>query len=208
LAVSTLTKLGEPVSENTWIFALANGLKAEFEDTRKGVLFGRPGYDTVIDVKKSIINEEIVLATMKDNGKVKVKDAKDKDSTAFVAKDHSGLNCHYCGIKGHIQPDCRKKKRDDQQSQASTHKKGHGGKGEGKPSSKGKKGKGISPTITTTDTLMKGGPHHLATKDRGINQTKDNGTRTTKVHGPAITKAKIQKASTKAVDVVLTRFLC
>ncbi len=38
----------------------------EFEDTRKGVLFGRPNYDTVKEVKKSIINEEIVLATMKD----------------------------------------------------------------------------------------------------------------------------------------------
>ena len=142
LAVSTLTKLGEPVSDNTWIFALANGLKAEFDDTRKGVLFGRPGYDTVIDVKKSIINEEIVLATMKDNGKDTTKDAKDKDSTAFVAKDHSGLSCHYCGIKGHIQPDCRKKKRDEQHRQTSTNKKGHGGKGKGKPSNKGKKGKG------------------------------------------------------------------
>ncbi len=141
MAVSTLTKLGEPVSENTWIFALANGLKAEFEDTKKGVLFGRPSYDTVINVKKSIINEEIVLATMKDTSKDKVKDHKDKDSTAFVAKDHSGLHCHYCGIKGHIQPDCRKKKRDGQHSSGSTNKKGQGGKGKGKPS-KGKKGKG------------------------------------------------------------------
>jgi hypothetical protein len=142
LAVSTLTKLGEPVSENTWIFALANGLIAESEDTKKGVLFERPGYDTVIDVKKSIINEEIVLATMKDTGKDKVKEAKDKDSTAFVAMDHSGLNCHYCGIKGHIQPDCRKKKRDEQHNSESTYKKGKGGKGKGKPFSKGKKGKG------------------------------------------------------------------
>ncbi len=69
---------------------------------------------TVLAVKESIINEEIVLATMKDNGN-KTKDTNDKDSTAFVAKDHSGLNYHYCGIKGHIQPDCRKKKKDEQQ---------------------------------------------------------------------------------------------
>jgi hypothetical protein len=79
---------------------------------------------------------------MKDNSKDKVKENKDKDSTAFVAKDHSGLNCHYCGIEGHIQPDCRKKKRDEQHSSGSTNKKGQGSKGKGKPSSKGKIGKG------------------------------------------------------------------
>src|SRR5258707_4638465 len=28
-------------------------------------------------------------------------------------KDHSNLTCHYCNKKGHIQPDCRKKKWDD-----------------------------------------------------------------------------------------------
>jgi hypothetical protein len=79
---------------------------------------------------------------MKDTSKDKVKENKDKESTAFVAKDHSGLNCHYCGIKGHIQPDYRKKKREEQHSSGSTNKKGQGGKGKGKPSSKGKKGKG------------------------------------------------------------------
>ncbi len=134
------------MSENTWIFALANGLKAEFEDTRKGVLFGRPGYDTVLEVKKSIINEEIVLATMRDTSRDKTKEAKDKDSTAFLAKDHSNLNCHYCGTKGHIQPDCRKKKRDEQQGLASTNNKGKGkgkgSKGKGKLTHKGKQSKG------------------------------------------------------------------
>src|ERR1700677_4533502 len=28
-------------------------------------------------------------------------------------RDHSGLTCHYCNKKGHIQPDCRKKKKDE-----------------------------------------------------------------------------------------------
>ncbi len=28
-------------------------------------------------------------------------------------KDHSNLTCHYCNKKGHIQPDCRKKKKDE-----------------------------------------------------------------------------------------------
>ena len=28
-------------------------------------------------------------------------------------KDHSGLTCHYCQKKGHIKPDCHKKKQDE-----------------------------------------------------------------------------------------------
>ena len=145
LAVSTLAKLGEPVSANTWIFTLINGLKPIFEETRKGVMFGRAGFDTVIAVKDSIINEEIVSGHSKDKGK----ESKEKDSTAFAASDHSNLSCYYCGIKGHIQPDCRKKKRDEQNGE---HRKGHnsnspkgkGGKnkgsGKGKGKNKGKKG--------------------------------------------------------------------
>ena len=133
LAVSNLTKLGEPVSDNTWIYALTNGLRTEFEETRKGVLFARTGFDTVLAIKESIINEEIVLG----NGKDKVKEStKEKDSTAFAATDHSHLSCHYCGIKGHIQPDCRKKKRDEQkgdfQKGTKLYKpKGKGGKNKG-----------------------------------------------------------------------------
>jgi hypothetical protein len=66
---------------------------------------------------------------------------------------------------------------------------------------KERKAKASTPTITTIDTLMTGGPPHLITTERGIKQIKDNGTRTTKVHGPAIIKAKTLKASTKAEDV-------
>ena len=28
-------------------------------------------------------------------------------------KDHSNLTCHYCNKKGHIKPDCQKKKQDE-----------------------------------------------------------------------------------------------
>ena len=30
-------------------------------------------------------------------------------------RDHTNLTCHYCNKKGHIQPDCRKKKKDDKE---------------------------------------------------------------------------------------------
>jgi hypothetical protein len=99
----------------------------------------------VLAVKESIINEEIVSGHNKDKGK----ESKEKDSTAFAATDHSNLSCHYCGIKRHIQPECRKKKRDEQRGKY--HKgikapspKGKGGKNKGstkgKGNNKGKKG--------------------------------------------------------------------
>src|SRR5712672_3094201 len=31
-------------------------------------------------------------------------------------RDHSNLTCHYCNKKGHIKPDCHKKKRDEKES--------------------------------------------------------------------------------------------
>jgi hypothetical protein len=82
LAVSTLAKLGEPVSANTWIFTLVNGLKPTFEEIRKGVMFGRAGFDTVIAVKDSIINEEIVSGHTKDKGK----ESKEKDRQYSICR--------------------------------------------------------------------------------------------------------------------------
>jgi hypothetical protein len=38
---------------------------------------------------------------------------KSSDKGKGKKQDHSALTCHYCGKKGHIQPDCRKKKKDD-----------------------------------------------------------------------------------------------
>jgi hypothetical protein len=35
------------------------------------------------------------------------------DDVAFPTLDHSGLTCYYCQKKGHIKPDCCKKKKDE-----------------------------------------------------------------------------------------------
>jgi hypothetical protein len=61
LAVSSLSKLGEQVSQNTWIFALVKGSRSEYEETKKGVNFAKRGFQTVIDVKKSILSEESIM---------------------------------------------------------------------------------------------------------------------------------------------------
>jgi hypothetical protein len=65
LAVSDLTKLGEPVSHNTWIFTLANGLRPEYAETRKGVNFAKTGFQSVLEVKTSILNEESIYKRRK-----------------------------------------------------------------------------------------------------------------------------------------------
>jgi hypothetical protein len=137
LVVSNLAKLGENVSHNTWIFNLVNGLRAEYKETRNGVNFAKPGFQTVLEVKKSILNEESV--SNNEPGKVK-QTSGDKTDTAFVAKDHKDKTCHYCNKQGHIAPDCRRKLKDKANGvDVSKPLKGKGGKQ--KPS-KGSKGKG------------------------------------------------------------------
>ncbi len=146
LAVSSLTKLHEPVSANTWIYALINGLRNEYTETRNGVLFARPGFDTVIAVKTSITNEEMVLNTTKGLD-MKSSDPSTKNKppdTAFSVNDHKDKNCHYCGKKGHIQPDCRKKQADQQKGKGKPQppkgqvKKDQRGKGKGKFKGRGR----------------------------------------------------------------------
>src|SRR5712671_7805497 len=34
-------------------------------------------------------------------------------SSSNKKKDHTNLTCHYCNKKGHIKPDCRKKRKDE-----------------------------------------------------------------------------------------------
>ena len=149
LAVSSLSKLAEPVSNNTWIFALVKGLRPEYEETKRGVNFAKPGFQSVIDVKKSILSEESIMDNA--SGKQKHK-LDDKTDTAFAANEHRDKTCHYCNKIGHIAPDCRKKQRDkaagvtttktpkDKGDKSSTKGKGKGGKG--KTTSNDRKPKG------------------------------------------------------------------
>jgi hypothetical protein len=146
LAVSNLTKLGEPVSQNTWIFTLANGLRPEYLETRNGVNFSKAGFQTVLGVKKSILDEESIFNNQAGNKNKQKHD--DKTDTAFLANDHKDKTCHYSNKKGHIAPDCRKKQRD--KANGASVPKGKGGKSS---SAKGSKGKG------------KGKPHHPKQKN-------------------------------------------
>ena len=63
ITVATLAKLGEKISTGAWIYALGNGLKHEFKDCKDGILYNRPGYDTILSVKTKLLSEEAVLTS-------------------------------------------------------------------------------------------------------------------------------------------------
>jgi hypothetical protein len=56
-----MAKLGEQVSPGAWIYALGNGLRAEYVDTKDGILYSKAGYETVLSVKAKILSEEAIL---------------------------------------------------------------------------------------------------------------------------------------------------
>jgi hypothetical protein len=66
-----MAKLGERVSTGAWIYALGNGLRAEFKESKDGILYSKDGFNTVMSVKTKLLNEEAVLTS-----KSKQKDSK------------------------------------------------------------------------------------------------------------------------------------
>jgi transposase InsO family protein len=160
-AVSDLAMLNEKVSNNSWRYILANGLRPDFKESKAGVLFSKTGYDTVIEVKNKILEEE----TINGIGKPDKADSKTEKDYEIAHAVFEG-KCHYCDKKGHKKPDCRQMKKDkaaeisDTKSSAAQYwcdicyKAGHStdycslnpsnkGKGKGKKGKlKGSKGKG------------------------------------------------------------------
>jgi hypothetical protein len=61
IVVATMAKLGERVSSGAWIYALGNGLRKEFKDSKDGILYNKDGYNTVMEVKTKLLSEEAVL---------------------------------------------------------------------------------------------------------------------------------------------------
>ncbi len=61
IIAATMAKLGEQVSPGAWIYALSNGLRLEYTDTKDGILYSKDGYATVLSVKSKILSEEAIL---------------------------------------------------------------------------------------------------------------------------------------------------
>jgi hypothetical protein len=65
IIVSTLAKLGEKVSTGAWIYALGNGLRHEYKECKDGILYNKPGFDSVLSVKTKLLSEEAILTSKK-----------------------------------------------------------------------------------------------------------------------------------------------
>jgi hypothetical protein len=106
IVVATMAKLGERVSTGAWIYALGNGLRAEFKESKDGISYNKDEYGTVMQVKTKLISEEAVLTskskqksiktattlgeTEKDDeiavASLKIKGKKDKDKPTVTFK--------------------------------------------------------------------------------------------------------------------------
>jgi hypothetical protein len=103
------------VTETQYSLILLNALPSSYETVATILLASGPATSLKpSDIGARVINEEgrwsgpsaslnaVAHAPIKSSNKGKGK-----------KRDHTALTCHYCGKKGHIQPDCRKKKKDD-----------------------------------------------------------------------------------------------
>jgi transposase InsO family protein len=100
------------VTDTQYCLILLKALPPSYEVVATTILAsGAPSSLSHSDIIARILNEEgrrsgssaalnAARAPIKSDGKKK-------------KRDHSGLTCHYCNKKGHIKPDCRKKKKDE-----------------------------------------------------------------------------------------------
>ena len=61
--VATMAKLGERISPGAWIYALGNGLRAEFRECKDGILYTKEGFSSVMSVKTKLLSEEAVITS-------------------------------------------------------------------------------------------------------------------------------------------------
>jgi hypothetical protein len=110
-----LTNANMGVTETQYSLILLNALPSSYKIVATILLSSGPATSLKpSNISARVINEEgwqsgpgaslnaAAHTPIKSSGKGKGK-----------KRDHSTLTCHYCSKKGHIQPDCHKKKKDD-----------------------------------------------------------------------------------------------
>ena len=88
IIVATMAKLGERLSSGAWIHALGNGLRAEFTNTKDGILYSKAEYDTVLSVKSKMASEEAILKDKRVSAKkalISQKDTEDEIAMTVAA---------------------------------------------------------------------------------------------------------------------------
>jgi hypothetical protein len=87
IIVAAMAKLGEKVSQGTWIYALGNGPRPEFEACKDGILYNDQGCDTVLSVKTKLISEEAVLIGKSKNCNKAIIATKEQEKIAMKLLD-------------------------------------------------------------------------------------------------------------------------
>ena len=85
IVVATMAKLGERISSGAWIYALGNGLRKEFKDSKDGILYNKDGYNTVMEVKTKLLSEEAVLLSQSKKAAASDPDRKTEDEIALAS---------------------------------------------------------------------------------------------------------------------------
>src|SRR5712675_442660 len=105
-----LTNASMGITDNQFCLILLHTLPDSYEVLASTILAsGTPDKLKHSEIIAQIINEEACQSGSSLNS-AKVAPIK---SSSNKKKDHTNLTCHYCNKKGHIKPDCRKKKKDE-----------------------------------------------------------------------------------------------
>jgi hypothetical protein len=106
---------GMGVSDTQYCLILLHALPTSYEVLASTILAaGTPNTLKHAEITVHILNEEGRCSSPSGSSLNTAAKAPIKASGSKGKKwDHSQLMCHYCNKKGHIQPDCRKKKKDE-----------------------------------------------------------------------------------------------
>jgi gag-polypeptide of LTR copia-type len=108
-ACISLSNMSMGVTDIQFCLILLNALPASYEVVASTILAsGAPSALSHTEIIARIINEEGRCAT---NPSLNV--ARATPIKSGKKKEHAGLTCHYCQKKGHIKPNCQKKKWDE-----------------------------------------------------------------------------------------------
>ena len=99
-----LANSGMGVSDVQYCLILLNALPSSYEVVASTLLASGPA--------ASLKPSEIVARVLNEEGR-KIGPSGSLNAARAGNQDHSNLICHYCKKQGHIQRDCRKKKRDE-----------------------------------------------------------------------------------------------
>jgi hypothetical protein len=105
-----LSNSGMGVSDTQYCLILLNALPSSYEVVASTLLASGPA--------SSLKHSEITACILNEEGRKSGPSSSLNTARAQAGnQDHSNVTCHYCHKKGHIQRDCRKKKRDEKEKE-------------------------------------------------------------------------------------------